>query len=53
MKVIRRLGGTSRFHLQGRISQARNQREAGSKQGAVLPKIQLNFNGIHGVIAQS
>jgi hypothetical protein len=33
LKVNRRLGGTRRPHLQGRrINQARNRREAGSKQ---------------------
>jgi hypothetical protein len=44
LKVNQRYGGTCGFHLQGRrISQARNHREAGSKQ---------TFNGLHGVISQ-
>jgi hypothetical protein len=36
LKVNRRFGGTCRLHLQGWISQARNHRDAGSKQGLVL-----------------
>jgi hypothetical protein len=45
--VNRLFGSTCRFHLQGRkISQTRNQREAGSK------KHLLNFNGLHGVISR-
>jgi hypothetical protein len=36
LKVNRRFGGTYRLHLQGpRISQARNQREAGGEQSSV------------------
>jgi hypothetical protein len=40
LKVNRKLGGTCRLHLQGRkTSQARNQREAGSKQSNQLAEI--------------
>jgi hypothetical protein len=39
LKVNRRFGGTFRFHVQGRrISQVRNQREAGSKHSSALKK---------------
>jgi hypothetical protein len=42
LKLNRRFGGTCRLHLQGRrISQARNQREAGGK-----------LNGLHAVTSQ-
>jgi hypothetical protein len=55
LKVNRRLGGTCRLHLQGRrINQARNKREADSKQSLRhLPtKRRFTFNGLHGVISQ-
>jgi hypothetical protein len=42
LKLIRRFGRTRRLHLQGLIiSKARNQREAGGKQGEV--KMESNF----------
>jgi hypothetical protein len=45
--VIRRFGGTYRFHLKcRRIRQGRNQHEAGSK------KILLTFNGLQCVMSQ-
>jgi hypothetical protein len=46
LKVSGRFGGTCRRHLQcRRISQARNQREAGGKLCSVLSKHWLAFNG--------
>jgi hypothetical protein len=49
LKVYQRFKGTCHLSLQGRrISQARNQHEAGSKQGEAL----LTFNGLHSVISQ-
>jgi hypothetical protein len=36
LKVNRRFGGISRLYLQCRIRQARNHREAGSKQSAAF-----------------
>jgi hypothetical protein len=48
LKVNRCFGGTCRLRLQGRrISQARNQREAGGKE-----KRRLVLYGLHGVISQ-
>jgi hypothetical protein len=64
LKVNRRFGGAFRLNLQClRISQARNQREAGSKHSLALLrpwrwerhvplKRRLFFNGLHGVISQ-
>jgi hypothetical protein len=54
LKVNRRFGGTYRFHLKGlKISQARNQLEAGSEQRRnVPPNRRLTSNGLHGVIFQ-
>jgi hypothetical protein len=66
LKVNRCFGATCRRHLHGRrISEARNQREAVSKQSStwliprpwrwrwhVPPKRRLTFNGLHGVIPQ-
>jgi hypothetical protein len=47
LNANRRFGGKCRLHLQvRRISQARNQNEAGSKHS-------LTFNGLHGVISQT
>jgi hypothetical protein len=57
LKGNRRFGGTCRLHLQGqRISQTRNQHEAGSKQRLrwrhVPSKRRLTFNALHDVIFQ-
>jgi hypothetical protein len=47
LKVNRRFGRTCRLHLQGRrIRQARNQREAGSKQGKNLFVLRLGTDSI-------
>jgi hypothetical protein len=61
-KVDRCFGGTRRLRLHSRkISQARNQHEANSKQSSALTlkmeatchsEKSVNFNGIHGVISQ-
>jgi hypothetical protein len=56
-KVNRHIGGIFRLHLQERrISEAKNQPEAGSKQSSggdmFLQKLWLTFNGLHGVISQ-
>jgi hypothetical protein len=55
LNVNRRFGGTCRLHLQGRrISQARNQCEAGGKQmeATCSSETSVGFNGLHGVISQ-
>jgi hypothetical protein len=47
LKINRRVGGTCRLHLHGRTkSQARNQRQAGSKR-------RLTLNGLHSVLSQT
>jgi hypothetical protein len=55
LKTNRRFG-ICRLHLQGRrISQARNQYEAGSKHSCesyILSKCQLPFSRLHGVISK-
>jgi hypothetical protein len=46
LKINRRFGGTCRLHLRGlRISQARNQREAGGRQSSALNMIRLSRIG--------
>jgi hypothetical protein len=63
LKVNRRFGGTCRLHLEGRISQGRNQHRAGIKQllglfldpedgGDVSPTRLLTFNELHVVISR-
>jgi hypothetical protein len=56
-KINRRVGRAYRLHLQGWwVSQARYQRETGSKQSKkrrnVPPKHRLTFNRLHGVISR-
>jgi hypothetical protein len=41
LNIIRRFGGTFRLHIQGRISQAINQREVSRKRNVVSQKIEL------------
>jgi hypothetical protein len=54
LKINRCFGGLCRLHLQGwKTNQARNQCEADNKQSRwrwqALPKLLLNFDGLHGI----
>jgi hypothetical protein len=53
LKVIWRFGGTYRRHIQDRrISHTRNQHEAGGNLCSFPLKLQLTFNGLHGIMSQ-